>query len=195
MGYTVIGGVRSRAFRVLWMLEELGVPYTHVPAGPRSDAVVQASGRGKIPVLLDGSAVLTDSSAILTYLADRHSAFTASAGTVARAHQDAWTFRILDELEGNLWAAARHSFVLPEDQRVAAVKPSLKTEYGVNLARISDDMPGPFLMGDEMSVPDIVLTHCGRWAGNAGFPDGPAEFQAYLARMGERPALARVAAL
>ncbi len=27
--YTVIGGVRSRAFRVLWMLEELGQDYKH----------------------------------------------------------------------------------------------------------------------------------------------------------------------
>ena len=35
--YKVIGSRASRGLRVLWMLEELGQPYEHVPAKPRSD--------------------------------------------------------------------------------------------------------------------------------------------------------------
>ena len=35
--YTVIGGTKSRAFRVMWMLEELGQPYALNPAAPRSE--------------------------------------------------------------------------------------------------------------------------------------------------------------
>jgi len=35
--YTVIGGTKSRAFRVMWMLEELGQPYELNPAAARSE--------------------------------------------------------------------------------------------------------------------------------------------------------------
>lgn len=96
MTYTVYGAVRSRAFRVLWLLEELGLDYSHVPAGPQSEEIRKISPLGKIPVLVEGDAVLRDSTAILTYLADKHGGFTHPAGTIARAQQDAWTFRILD---------------------------------------------------------------------------------------------------
>ncbi|MGY9039234.1 MAG: glutathione S-transferase N-terminal domain-containing protein, partial [Rhodobacterales bacterium] len=39
--YKVIGATKSRAMRVMWMLEELGQPYEHVPCGPRSDEAKQ----------------------------------------------------------------------------------------------------------------------------------------------------------
>ena len=35
--YQVIGTGKSRALRVLWMLEELGQPYEHVPVNPHSE--------------------------------------------------------------------------------------------------------------------------------------------------------------
>jgi glutathione S-transferase len=143
---------------------------------------------GKIPVLLDGDSVLTDSSAIVTYLSDKHGKFTAPAGTVARAKQDAWTFRILDELDALLWTAARHSFGLPEAERVPAVKESLKLEFARNLERISAEMSGPYLMGEEMTVPDILLCHCGGWAVTAKFPEPPDAFKSYAKRLRERPA-------
>ncbi|MEM1302522.1 MAG: glutathione S-transferase N-terminal domain-containing protein, partial [Pseudomonadota bacterium] len=76
MTYTVIGSARSRAFRVLWALEELGVPYEHLAEGPRSDKVFELNPLGKVPVLLDGDEAITDSNAILHYLADKHGGLT-----------------------------------------------------------------------------------------------------------------------
>ena len=35
--YKVIGSVKTRAFRVMWMLEELGQTYDIIPAAPASD--------------------------------------------------------------------------------------------------------------------------------------------------------------
>ncbi|MDU8912916.1 glutathione S-transferase family protein [Aestuariicoccus sp. MJ-SS9] len=195
MGYTVIGALRTRAFRVLWMLEELGEPFEHIAAAPRTDEVRRHSPLGKVPVLLDGEAAIPDGTAILTYLADKHGAWTAPAGTLARARQDAWTFRILDEVDALLWTAARHSFILPEDERVPAIKDSVKAEYARNIARICDEMPGPYLMGEAPSVPDILLCHCGGWAQNARFPEPPEAFAAYLTRLRARPAFQRAAAL
>jgi len=193
--YTVIGGIRSRTFRVIWMLEELGVPYEHNPAAPRSDDVVAHNPIGKVPVLLDEGTPLTDSTAIIQYLADKHGQLTHPAGTIDRARQDGLTHFLLDEMDAILWTASRHSFILPEDKRVPEVKESLKWEYERSLERLEQKLgDDPFLMGDIMTVPDIIATHCGNWAVSAKFPQPDGRVQAYFERMRARPAFERTAA-
>lgn len=188
----VIGTARTRAFRVLWALGEIGLDYEHDPAPPRSAAVTRFSPSGKVPVLIDGDAVITDSTAILHYLADKHGQLAFAAGSPGRARQDAFTFRILDEIEGPLWTAAKHSFILPEEMRVATIKDSLKWEFGEALGRIAADLAdGPFLMGGRLTVADIVLAHCLGWAQAAKFPVESPALLAYLERLMKRPAAAK----
>ncbi|OIQ45586.1 MAG: glutathione S-transferase [Roseobacter sp. MedPE-SW] len=193
--YTVIGTPMSRSFRVLWTLEELGQPYELNPATPQSPEILQISALGKVPALIEGDEVITDSTAIITYLADKHGSLTAKAGTLARAHQDAMTQRFLDELDAVLWTAARHSFALPKDQRVPEVKPSLKWEFNRNLDRIESQIKGPYVMGEEFTIADIVLTHCLNWAFGAKFPVENQAMLAYGKSMRARPAHQRIAAL
>ena len=166
----VIGAAASRAFRVLWMLEELGERYRHVAVKPHAPEVTRISPAGKIPVVIINGEALTDSTAILQHLADRRGVFTCQAGTIERARQDGWTCLLLDEFDACLWAAAKHSFVLPEPVRVNAVKPTLKWEFGKAVGRLAARLgDGPFLMGEPMTVPDFILTHCLVWANVAGF--------------------------
>ena len=186
--YTVIGTTKSRAFRVMWMLEELGQDYAHVPAGAQSDAAREYNPTGKIPALVDGDAVLTDSVAIMTYLADKHGALTAPAGTPARARQDAMTLWLIDEFDAVLWSAAKHSFVLPEAQRVPAVKDTLKLEFGRSAAMLSDRLEGPFLMGDAITLPDLLAVHCINWSIGAKFPRVDDKLGQWARSMRERPA-------
>ena len=186
--YTVIGATKSRALRVMWMLEELGQNYLHVPASARSDEALKHNPLGKIPALIDGDDVLTDSTAIMTYLGDKHHALTAPAGTPARGRQDALTFWLIDEFDAILWAAAKHSFVLPEDQRVPQVKDSLKAEFSRSAAYLSDRLDGPFLMGDAISIPDILATHCLNWSIGAGFPRVDDKLNNWAKSMRQRPA-------
>ena len=194
--YTVIGGLRSRTFRVLWLLEELGQGYEHRAAAPRSDEVRAHNTSGKIPVLLDGTEALTDSVAIMTYLTDKYDQFTMPAGTIERAHQDGHTQFISDEMDAALWTAARHSFVLPEEKRVPQIKDSLKWEYDRALNRLAERLgAGPFLMGETMTIPDILATHCGNWAMNADFPEPPKPVADYFDRMRARPAFKRTQSL
>ena len=80
--YTVIGTVKSRALRVIWMLEELDVQFDHIAAPPQSEGVIQVSPSGKVPVLVEDGVPITDSTAILQYLADKHGQFTHPAGTL-----------------------------------------------------------------------------------------------------------------
>ncbi len=194
--YQVIGSTRSRTFRVLWMLEELGLPFEHVPAPPQAPEVVALNPAGKVPVLVADGTPITDSTAILTFLADRHGRFTHPAGTLLRARQDSLTQFLLDEFDAALWMAARHSFILPTELRQAAIKASLKWEFARSqrtlVARMAEE--GPFLMGAAMTVPDIILTHCGVWAAAAKFPIAEPRLADYLGRMRERPAFRRASA-
>ncbi|TGN42295.1 glutathione S-transferase family protein [Paracoccus liaowanqingii] len=193
--YRVIGTAKSRAFRVLWMLQELDEPYDHIAANPRSEGVVPFNPAGKVPVLIDDGTPITDSTAILTYLADRHGQLTHPAGTLDRARQDSLTQFLLDEFDAALWLAARHSFILPEEMRLSAIKNTLRWEFETSqktlVHRMSD---GPFLMGERMTVPDIILTHCLDWALSARFPVVEARLSDYLDRMRQRPAYRAVAA-
>lgn len=193
MSYTVIGRANSRATRVLWMLEELGQPYEHVPAAPRSAGVVSFNPAGKVPVLIEDGTPITDSTAIIQYLADKHGALTYGAGTLDRARQDSLTQFLLDEFDAALWMAARHSFILPEALRQAAIKDSLKWEFARSQGTLVKRMgEGPFLMGARLTVPDIILTHCGIWAGIARFPISEPKLARYLKTMMARPALRKV---
>jgi len=192
--YQVIGSTRTRTFRVLWMLEELGEPYEHLPHPPRSDEVKALNPSGKVPVLIDEGAAITDSTAILTYLADKHRRFTFPAGSIDRARQDALTHSLLDEFDAVLWTAARHSFILPEEKRLPDVKDSLRWEFHRNQERLAERMgDGPYLMGEAFTVPDILLTHCLNWAMAAKFPVEEPALIAYGKQVRSRPAYQRVA--
>lgn len=66
----------ARSFRALWALEELGLPYElHLlPFPPRARApdYLQVNPLGTIPALIDGPTFMTESAAIVQYLATRH---------------------------------------------------------------------------------------------------------------------------
>ena len=97
--YKILGIAQSRTFRVLWMLEEIGECYEHIPAKPKSSEIIKFNKTGKVPVLLDGDKVLTDSSAIVSYLGDKHKKLSFQSGSIERAYQDAMVFRIIDEVD------------------------------------------------------------------------------------------------
>ena len=177
--YTVIGAAKNRTFRIIWMLEELGQPYQRNRAQPQSPEVTQHSVLGKLPVMVEDGEGISDSVAILTYLADKHGSLTAPAGTIARGKQDALTFQILDDLE---------------KKRVPAVKETLKWEWAKNLKTLERRFQGPFVMGSEITVPDILLTHTLNWAYGAKFPIESDDMMAYAKRMRERDAYLRAVA-
>ena len=69
--------VSARSFRPLWMLEELGLPYTlrMLPFPPRALArhFLADNPLGTVPLLVDGDTRMTESAAMCQYLAARHS--------------------------------------------------------------------------------------------------------------------------
>jgi glutathione S-transferase len=69
--------VSARSFRPLWLLEELGLPYTlrMLPFPPRALArhFLADNPLGTVPLLVDGDTRMTESAAMCQYLAARHS--------------------------------------------------------------------------------------------------------------------------
>ncbi|WP_050930990.1 glutathione S-transferase family protein [Aestuariivita boseongensis] len=162
--YTVVGRIRSRAFRVMWALEELGVDYTHVDCGPQSEEARQYHPSGKIPVMMVDDQPLTDSVAIMSYLSDKHGGLGYPAGTVERARLDAMLHYLNEDLDAPLWLIAQHSMILPEDKRVPEVIPVTKEIVGRNLDGLAKRMQGEWLMGDDFTIADILAVHCLGWA-------------------------------
>lgn len=194
--YKVIGSPKTRAFRVMWMLEELGLPYTVDPVAPRDKALLAFNPSLKVPVLQDGSDYVIDSVAICQYLADKHGAMTFKAGTIDRAHQDSFTQFSVDDVELSLWVAAKHTFALPEEYRVPDVKRACKFDFDRAMAALSARLGDrTYVMGDTFTVPDLLLAHCGGWAASMGWVPAQDNVTAYFKRVRERPAFLKATAV
>ena len=191
--YTLIGSPKTRAFRVLWMLEELGIDYEINPAAPGSEEAKAFNPSGKIPILKVGDDIIIDSVAICQFLADTHSKLTAPAGSVARAQQDSWTQFAMDDIELPLWVYAKHDFILPEDLRSQAAQKACAFDFKNAIAAFGERLGNKaYVMGEDFTVPDILLGHCGKWAQNGPgwvLPEGTVAD--YFARVVDRPAYQR----
>ena len=187
--YTLIGSPTTRAFRVLWMLEELGVAYDLVRAGPRSEAILAVNPGGKVPALMVDGETVIDSVAIIQFLADRHGRFTFPAGTIERAQQDSFTQFACDDMDSACWNYAKHSFILPEELRVQEAKPSFAHDFARGMEafekRLGDRQ---YVMGDEFTVPDLLIAHTAGWAKACRFPWPEGKVSAYFERVRSRPA-------
>jgi glutathione S-transferase len=90
-------GRSSNALKVRFLLAELGLGYEHAPVPapePRPAALLAVNPLGKVPVLVDGGIVLSESHAILRYLArreGRHDLYGPTPGDAA--HVDEWLDR------------------------------------------------------------------------------------------------------
>ena len=187
--YKVIGNTNTRTLRVLWAMNEIGLEYEHVQVNAQSVDAKKFNISGKVPTLEVNGINIADSTAIVTYLADKYNQLTFPAGTIERAQQDSFTQFILDELDSILWTAARHSFVLPKEMRVSELKDTLRWEFARSLKILESRMgSGPNVMGEEFTIPDIILTHIGGWARVAKFdiPDG--KLRDYFRQQIKRPA-------
>jgi glutathione S-transferase len=189
--------------KVLWMLDELGIPYDRSDAGMEHGVVDTPAYRamnpnGRVPTIEDDGVVLWESNSILRYLAMKHGSALYPADPAARASADRWMdwqLSTLSPAERNLfWGLVR----TPPDKRdMAAVMAAAKaagacwTMLDAHIARHG----GPFVDGAQMTIADIVLgCYARRWFGEEvrveGMPVLPA-LSAWYAAIGQRPGFAR----
>lgn len=190
--YRLIGSPKTRAFRVLWMLEELGAEYEIVAAMPQSEDIRNHNPGGKVPALVVDNQVIIDSAAIIQFLADRHGKFTHPVGTIERGQQDSLLHYALDDMDAICWTAAKHSFVLPKELRVKGVKDSCSWDWDRSMMVLEQRLGDrEYLMGDEFTVPDIIAGHTAGWAKSNEFSWPEGRIKEYFERVRSRPAFER----
>ena len=121
MALTLYGMARSRAMRSLWMLEELGVPYTHVPTDFRGETrtpeFLAINPNGRVPTLVDDGLIVWESMAINLHLARKFGGPLAPQGLTEEASVTMWSFWVMTECERDAMAVLLHGAVLPPEKR------------------------------------------------------------------------------
>ena len=161
-GLRIYGIARTRAFRALWMAEELGLDYEHLPieigdAGARSPEFLKINPNGRLPFIDDNGFVLFESLAITLYLAKKHSLgglYPSTLEDEAKAWQ--WSFWAIAEVDRgvNIWSL--HAVRLPAAERDPlkrdeALKVLAKPFKVLDAAVAKQD----FLLGGTFTVADL----------------------------------------
>ena len=201
MAITLYGAPSTRSLRVAWTLEELGLDWEfHTVDFSKGDhqspEYLAVNPAGKVPALVDGDLVLIESSAICLYLAERYGSgkLLPVPGTRQRAMHHQWVSFIVAELEQPLWSIGKHKFALPKTWRVARMLEVAPREFERALAVAEAWIPEyGLLLGDELTVADILLTHTLIWARAFKQPLSP-RAAAYCDRLAERAALSNARA-
>jgi glutathione S-transferase len=201
MTLRIYGIARTRAFRVLWAAEELGLAHEHLPieigeAGAGSAEFRKINPNGRLPFIEDDGFVLFESLAITFYLAKKHSGGKLYPGTLeaeARAWQ--WGFWAIAEVDRgvNIWSL--HAVRLPAGERDAAKREEalqvIAKPFRILDAAVAQQ---PYLLGDIFTVADLNVAAVISRAVDMDLSAVP-NLKAWLTRCLERPAARKVLAL
>jgi len=177
-GLVLWGVGTSRTIRVHWALQELGLSYRTESIQSRTGETarpeyIKLNPRHKIPLLQDGEFTIGESAAILAYLADKYadskSALLPEKGN-ARAQWLEWCFFIVTELDStSLYIMRRHGLIRGLAHLYGHAPDVVKKagEYFCDQLKHVDTALSdgrPYLMGEQFTTADILLTTCLNWA-------------------------------
>ena len=194
----VLGVGTSRTFRAHWALHELGLEYRTEPVRSRTGetetpAFTGLNPRQKIPVLCDGDLTVSESAAIVTYLGERYGMPDAPLVPVdvrVRARYYEWMSFICMELDAtSLYVLRRHEF-LPHIYGDAPAANEAARGYFARMIESAAKLVSAgqsYLLGEQFSGVDILMTTCLDWAVGYGRPL-PEVFADYRERLAVRPA-------
>jgi len=186
----------SRSQRVLWLLEELGVPYEVVKYQRENtrlapDALKDVHPLGKSPVLEDGAVKIAESGAIVDYLIETYGGgrFSPARGTPAWLPYVEW----LHYAEGSaMLPLLLNMYVSRLGDKGEALHPRIESEIANHLGYLERALGDrAFFVGDALTGADIQLCFvCEVARAMAKLPAYPA-LSAYLDRLHARPAWQR----
>ena len=187
----------TRDLRVQWALEELGLPYQvrgvdHLGGETKADAFRHLSPFHQIPVIEDDGMVLSESGAILVYLAEK-------AGQLAdpQKHADVvrWCFAALTTVEPVISMIALDDFGKKTDP-VSRERRANQVKWAEQVLGVVEKRLGEhaFIAGEELTVADILMVTVLRQARRAGVLAKFPRCEAYRQKCEARPAWGRTVA-
>jgi len=185
----------SRSQRVLWLLEELGLPYEirHYARDAKTrlapPELLKVHPLGKSPVIEDGDQKVIESGAIVDYLIRRHGGgrLQPAAGTADFEAYQQW----LHYAEGSaMLPLMLRLYVSRLGDAGAPLAPRIDSELANHLGYIEQALQGrDWLVGDTLTGADIQMSFVGEAARElrAGYP----AMDAWVQRFQQRPAYRR----
>jgi len=177
------GGATSRTVRAHWMCHELGLEYEPILIGSRTGETQSETFRAlnpkeKIPVLVDGDLILSESTAIVTYLGDTYGADTGlvpAPYTRERALYNQWNSFVQMELDAHTLYVLRKHRDLTDlyGSAPAAVETAIagfNKQVAVAEMALRDR---DHLVGHQFTGADILLSTTLSWAIDYGFELSP----------------------
>jgi glutathione S-transferase len=204
---TIYGVYRSRATRNIWLLNEMGVAFRHVPvvqayrlADPnardaplhtRHPDFLRVNPNGHIPSMQDGDVVLHESLAINLYLIRKYGGPLAAQSLAEEGFLAMWTLWAVTEVEPHAIQILYHRMMKPEAERKPEIADAAIAALHAPLAVLDAALMtgGGYLMGERFTVTDINVAECVRYA--LGAPELIREFphvSAWLKACHARPA-------
>jgi glutathione S-transferase len=192
----------ARSFRVLWMLEELGLDYTlrMMPFPPRA---LQAGYKdinplGTVPTLTDGDVTMTESSAICHYLATRSLPVAPLAVAPGEPDYAAYlNFQVMGEatLTFPQTIYLRYAMFEPPERRLPQAADDYTRWFASRLAAAAPLLGERYAAAGRFTAADISVGYAIKLALDIGLGDAlPARARAYWADLRQRPAQIRAEA-
>jgi glutathione S-transferase len=168
MTLRIYGIAASRAIRALWMAEELGLAYEHVPIHYRDDPdgplgknnpeFRRANPLGRVPAIDDDGYTLWESMAINLYLARKHGKGLWPPTVEGEGLAFQWSIFAVTEIDPPINEWARHAIVLPDAERDPDVAAAALEKLQRPLAAIDAALAHrPYLAGGAFTVADLNL--------------------------------------
>ncbi len=180
----------TRSIRARWVLQELGEEFeavtVNLAAGDhRRPQFLKINPAGRVPALVDGDLVITESVAIVLYLAERDAQRRFLPRDIALCSQVyRWLLFAATELEQPLWRIARHTALYPEEMRLPAELPLARQDFAEMAAVLERHMKDrQFVVGDVVTVADFVLAYTLDRANEVGVLGEFPNLRAYIERM------------
>lgn len=184
----------TRSIRARWILQELAVDFEAITVDLQkrehwSPEFLELNPAGKVPVLIDDDLVLTESVAIVLYLAEKY----ADHGFIPtdpqqRADFYRWILFAVTELEQPLWRIARHTSLYAERERLPADVTLARREFLTMAAVLEEHMKGrTYVVGERVSAADFIVAYTLDWGSEAQLIGEYPNLRAYLERMYARP--------
>jgi glutathione S-transferase len=160
------GAGPSRWVKCYWTLRELDVPFEPVSVSvlkgeTRGAEFLAKNPFGKLPVLEDDGFRLRESSAICTYLAEKHSqkGLLPKAGSRERALVNQWMSFAVADLEQPLWRSMKHRFLYPEKMRIPAEVEVAQADFKTLAATLENQLRDDYAVGNTFTLADLTLAY------------------------------------